>query len=63
MWKYLSHPNLVPFKGVTFKPLQLVSGWAPGGMLREYVEDNRHANLVGLVGPFLRIFECHLTLP
>jgi len=35
--------------GVTLKPLQLVSGWMPGGELRSYVKENPHANLINLV--------------
>ncbi|KAF9641912.1 kinase-like protein, partial [Thelephora ganbajun] len=49
VWKRLNHPNIVPFKGVTFEPLQLVSEWMPGGELREYVRGNREANLVNLL--------------
>ena len=49
MWKHLNHPNIVLFKGVTFDPLQLVSEWVPGGELREYIRNNRHANLIDLV--------------
>ena len=49
MWKRLVHPNIVVFKGVTFEPLQLVSEWVPGEVLREYIRENCHANLVGLV--------------
>ncbi|KAF9643100.1 kinase-like protein, partial [Thelephora ganbajun] len=48
VWKHLNHPNIVPFKGVTFEPLQLVSEWMPGGELREYMRDNREANLANL---------------
>ena len=53
MWKRLDHPNIVPFKGVTFEPLQLVSEWMHGGELREYIKNNHHANQISLVGPFL----------
>ena len=52
MWKRLNHPNIVPFKGVTFKPLQLVSEWMPGGVLREHIENNHHTDLITLVNPF-----------
>ena len=31
MWKRLTHPNIVPFKGVTLDPLRIVSVWMPGG--------------------------------
>ena len=53
VWKHLSHPNIVPFKGVNLEPLQLVSEWMPGGELRRYVQKNPGANLIRLVGPFL----------
>jgi len=52
MWKRLDHPNIVPFKGVTFDPLQIVSEWMPGGELREFIRNNYHANLTSLVSPF-----------
>jgi hypothetical protein len=51
----------VPFKGVTFDPLQLVSEWMPGGELREYVKEHRDTNLIGLVGPFLLSLTQRLT--
>ena len=53
MWRRLSHPNIVPFMGVTLEPLQLVSGWMPGGELRSYVRENPHANLISLVSQLL----------
>ena len=51
VWKRLNHPNIVPFKGVTFDPLQLISEWMPGGELRDYVRKNRDTSLVSLVSP------------
>ena len=51
MWKHLNHPNIVPFKGITFDPLQLVSEWVPGGELREYVTNNSQTNPIDLVSP------------
>lgn len=53
MWKRLDHPNIVPFKGVTFEPLQLVSEWISGGELRHYVGENPGANLISLVSSSL----------
>ena len=35
--------------GVTFEPLQLVSGWMAGGELRNYIKENPHTNLTSLV--------------
>lgn len=52
MWKNLNHPNIVPFKGVTFDPLQLVSEWMPGGELRHHVKNNPDAHLPSIVGVF-----------
>lgn len=53
LWKYLNHPNIVPFKGVTLEPPQLVSEWMAGGELRDYIKKRPSANLINLVGPFL----------
>ena len=61
MWKYLSHPNIVPFKGITLEPPQLVSEWMPGGPLNTYIQKNR-ANLTNLVGPFLLAYKHNLTV-
>ncbi|KAF9789172.1 kinase-like domain-containing protein, partial [Thelephora terrestris] len=49
VWKHLSHPNIVPFKGVTFRPLQLVSEWMPCGEIKEYIKENPQANLLSLL--------------
>lgn len=42
IWKRISHPNIVPFLGVseTSAPLCMVSEWMPKGTLREYVWKN-----------------------
>jgi len=53
MWKRLTHPNIVPFKGVTLDPLQIVSEWMPGGDLTDYISLNPQANRINLVSPFL----------
>jgi serine/threonine protein kinase len=63
VWKHLNHPNLVPFKGVTLEPLQLVSEWMPNGDLREYIKRNPNADRVSLVSLFLCTFAQHLTSP
>jgi len=62
VWKRLNHPNIVPFKGVTFNPLQLISEWIPGGDLPKYVEANQHVNLISLVSSSLSTSTRHLTL-
>jgi serine/threonine protein kinase len=49
VWKRLSHPNIVPFKGVTLYPLQIVSEWMPGGDLTCYISVNPQANRINLV--------------
>ncbi|KAF9789504.1 kinase-like domain-containing protein, partial [Thelephora terrestris] len=49
VWKHLDHPNIVPFKGVTLDPPQLVSEWMPGGELREYIKKNPSTNLINLL--------------
>ena len=49
MWKRLSHPHIVPFIGATLEPLQLVSGWMPGGELRSYIKENPGTDLISLV--------------
>lgn len=53
MWKRLDHPNIVPFKGITLDPLQLVSEWMPGGELRNYIKQNPDTSRINLVGSFL----------
>ena len=58
----MDHPNIVPLKGVTLNPLQLVWEWMPGGELREYIKKNPDANFISLVGPFLPTFPPRLTL-
>ena len=40
MWKYLKHPNVLPFLGATIDPPQLISVWVPGGNLSEYLKNN-----------------------
>lgn len=40
MWKYLKHPNVLPFLGATIDPPQLISVWMPGGNLSEYLNNS-----------------------
>lgn len=49
MWKYLAHPNIVPFLGITPNPLQIILEWMPGGDLREYIRRYPDADRLGLV--------------
>ena len=51
MWKELIHPNVVPFIGVTFSPLQIVSKWMPDGDLTTYIKLKPDANRIALVSP------------
>ena len=60
MWKYLTHPNIVPFLGVTSTPSQLVSDWMPGGDLLGYIEACPGADRLGLVSaPLLYLSRTH----
>ena len=49
MWKQLIHDNIVPFKGVTLDPFQIVSEWMPGGDLTGYINTNPQASPIELV--------------
>ena len=50
MWKYLTHPNIVPLLGVTTTPFQLISNWMSGGDLPGYIKKNPDADRLKLVG-------------
>ena len=50
MWKRFKHPNIVPFIGVTWDPLQFVSEWMPNGTLTQYLGKNPEADRICLVG-------------
>ena len=51
MWKRLSHPNIVPFLGVTDTPapLSMVLEWMPNGDVRDYVGKHPEADRLQLV--------------
>ena len=49
MWKHGKHPNIVPFRGVTIVPLQLISDWTPGGNVMEYIKEHPGADRLSLV--------------
>ena len=53
MWKRLVHPNIVPFRGLTVDPLQLISDWMPGGDLVGYVNQHPGTDRLRLVSPSL----------
>ena len=48
-WKYLDHPNIVPFLGITIEPLQFVSVWISGVDLEKYIQ-NQDPDRLSLVG-------------
>ena len=50
VWKRLNHPNIVPFHGVTLRPLQLVSNWMQAAELIEWIKKTPKTNPLGLVG-------------
>ena len=50
MWKYLTHPNIVPLLGVSTTPFQLISNWMSGGDLPGYIKENPDADRLKLVG-------------
>ena len=49
MWKHEKHPNIVPFRGVTIVPLQLIFDWMSGGNIMEYIKEHPGADRLGLV--------------
>ena len=51
MWKRISHPNIVPFLGVSQAPapLSMVSEWMPNGSVRGYVRKNPGSSRLQLV--------------
>ena len=57
MWKQLSHPNIVPFLGVTDTPapFSMVSEWMPNGDVRHYVKKHPEVDRLQLV--------CHVFFP
>ena len=64
MWKYLTHPNVLPFLGVTISPLQLISDWMPGGDLPGYIEKHSDADRIELVsGLSVVSVQCLFLLP
>ena len=50
MWKYLQHQNVLPLRGVTISPPQLISDLVLHGDLSEYIGDYPNADRVTLVG-------------
>lgn len=50
MWKYLDHPNILPFLGAALDPTHLVSGLVRGGDLSKYLQKYPNVDRVKLVG-------------
>jgi len=50
-WKYVSHPNVLPFLGVseTLFPFCIISPWLPNGNILKYTQEHRGANRLQLV--------------
>ena len=51
IWKRISHPNIVPFLGVSEAPapLSMVSEWMSNGNVRDYVSKNPETSRLQLV--------------
>ncbi|KAF9644868.1 kinase-like protein [Thelephora ganbajun] len=49
LWKRLEHKNIVPLLGITSTPLQLISGWMPGGDLTGYIKRYPDADRLSLL--------------
>ena len=62
MWKRLTHPNIVPFVGITMDPLQLVLEGMPKGALAEHLEETPQANRIGLVSSFSSLLVLSITI-
>ena len=56
--KSLSHPNIIPFIGVTMDPFQMVAERMSDRSLMEYLQEYPEADRIGLVSPLLL---SHLT--
>jgi len=63
MWKHLTHPNIVPLRGVTIDRFQLISDWMSCGDLPDYIGGNPNANRLRLVGVPPVVFIPCLLLP
>ena len=50
-WKYVSHPNVLPFLGVseTLFSFCIISPWLRNGNIVEYIQKHREANRLHLV--------------
>ena len=50
-WKYVSHPNVLPFLGVSHSLLSfsIITPWLQNGNIIEYIQKHRGANRLELV--------------
>ncbi|KAF9792026.1 kinase-like domain-containing protein, partial [Thelephora terrestris] len=48
-WKRLTHPNIVPFLGITNEPIHVVWAQAPGVDLSEYINNHPDTNRLDLL--------------
>ena len=50
-WKYVSHPNVLPFLGVseTLFSFSIISPWLRNGNIVEFIQKHREANRLQLV--------------
>ena len=53
--KRLSHPNIVPFIGVTMDPFQMVAERISDGNLTKYLEEHPETDRISLVSRLLFI--------
>ena len=60
-WKHLSHPNILPLRGVSVSTephhFRILSEWMPNGNVMLYIRSNPEVNRLQLVGyqcPFLK---------
>ena len=50
-WKYLSHPNVLPFHGIseTLFPFCIITPWLSNGKIIDYTKKNQGVNRLQLV--------------
>ena len=53
-WKYISHPNVVPFLGISEKlsSFCIISPWLSNGNITEYIRKHQKADRLQLVSYF-----------
>ena len=52
IWRHLRHPNILPLIGVAVghERCLMVSNWMENGTINKFIEKNRDANRMNLVG-------------